>query len=494
MEIYELTALELSAKIRAGELTSPEAVEAIYNRTEALDGRLNCYIDFDKEKALEAAEAAQKRINAGEELSLLAGVPVAVKDNICTKGQRTTCGSKMLGNFIPPYNATVVERLLAAGAVPCGKTNMDEFAMGSTTETSVFGAVKNPWNAQFTAGGSSGGSAAAVAAEEAFIALGTDTGGSVRQPSSFCSVTGLKPTYGAVSRYGLVAYASSLEQVGTIGKNALDAAALFSVISGRDKRDSTSLSSAPIDLEAIKSTLNLKGKRIGIPADFFDDGIDSEVAERVLAAAEVLKSLGACVEHFSMPLVKYAVPVYYVIACAEASSNLSRYDGVKYGFRADGAKSINELYVSTRSRGFGQEAKKRIMLGNFVLSGGYYDAYYKKALAAKLLISSSFGEAFGKYDFLLTPVAPSTALRLGQGLQNPLQMYLGDVCTVMANIAGLPALSMPCGFSKSGMPIGAQLIGKAFAEQEILSAANAFQRATDYHLQKPSMNWGCADE
>ena len=491
MEIVKLTALELSSKIRAGELTAPEAVEALAQRVKALDGSLNCYVGFDVEKALERAENAQKMINAGGAVSLLAGVPIAVKDNICTKGEETTCASNILKGFVPPYNATVIEKLLAAGAVPCGKTNMDEFAMGSTTETSAFGVVKNPWNTSCVAGGSSGGSAAAVAADEAFAALGSDTGGSVRQPCAFCNVTGLKSTYGAVSRYGLIAYASSLEQVGVIGKNAADTAALFGIISGRDERDLTSVSSAPVDLNSVINAADLKGKKIGIPTDFFDGAVDSDVAETVLSSVEVFRSLGAEAEHFSMPLVRYAVPVYYVIACAEASSNLSRYDGVKYGFRAAG-ETLNDVYVNTRSQGFGQEAKKRIMLGNFVLSGGYYDEYYKKALQAKGLITAAFNDALKKYDYILSPVAPSTAMKIGQGISNPLQMYLGDVYTVMANITGLPALALPCGFSRGGMPVGFQLIGRAFGEQPLLEAGNSFQRVTDYHLQKPEGR--CADE
>ena len=486
MEIYELTALELAAKIRAGELAPPDAVEAVFDRASDIDGTLNCYISLDKAAALERAEAAKKRILAGENPSPLAGVPIAVKDNICTKGEKTTCASNMLKNFVPPYNATVVERLLAAGAVPCGKTNMDEFAMGSTTETSAFGAVKNPWNPACVAGGSSGGSTAAVAADIAFAALGSDTGGSVRQPCAFCGVTGLKPTYGAVSRYGLIAYASSLEQVGVIGKNAQDTAALFGIISGRDERDATSVGTNPIDLEAIKNAADLKGRRIGIPADCFDEGVDIDVAQSVLSAAEIFKSLGAEVEQFSMPLVKYAVPIYYIIACAEASSNLSRYDGVKYGFRADG-ESLNDIYINTRSQGFGQEAKKRIMLGNFVLSGGYYEEYYKKACAAKGLITAAFGDAFKKYNYILSPVAPTAAMKIGQGISNPLQMYLGDIFTVMVNIAGLPAAALPCGFNRDGLPVGMQLIGRAFAEQDILSAGSAFQKITDFHLQKPDL-------
>ncbi len=488
MEIYELSALETAQLIKNGEITAVDAVEAVAKSIEARDEKFNCYTNFDKASALEKAEAVQKRIDAGEELSVLAGVPVAVKDNICTKGEVTSCASKILYNFKPPYNATVINKLNEAGIVPCGKVNMDEFAMGSTTETSFYGATRNPWNTERVPGGSSGGAAASVAADESIIALGSDTGGSIRQPCSFCGVTGLKPTYGAVSRYGLIAYASSLDQIGPIGKNALDVAAMFSVISGKDEKDATSVSPKPFTLDDIKNAKDLKGIKVGIPSDYFGEGINEEVAKCVMAAAEALKSLGAEVEEFSMPIVKYAIPTYYIIACAEACSNLSRFDGIKYGYKSPEADNLRDVYIKSRSEGFGMEVKKRIMLGNFVLSSGYFDAYYNKALKAKGLIVKAFNEAFEKYDFLLGPVAPTTALKIGEGLSDPLAMYLGDIYTVMINIAGLPSLALPCGFDKENMPIGMQLIGRPFEEGTILSAGNAYQSITDYHKKKPILD------
>lgn len=488
MEIYELSALETAQLIKNGEITAVDAVEAVAKSIEARDEKFNCYTSFDKASALEKAEAVQKRIDAGEELSVLAGVPVAVKDNICTKGEVTSCASKILYNFKPPYNATVINKLNEAGIVPCGKVNMDEFAMGSTTETSFYGATRNPWNTERVPGGSSGGAAASVAADESIIALGSDTGGSIRQPCSFCGVTGLKPTYGAVSRYGLIAYASSLDQIGPIGKNALDVAAMFSVISGKDEKDATSVSPKPFTLDDIKNARDLKGIKVGIPSDYFGEGINEEVAKCVMAAAEALKSLGAEVEEFSMPIVKYAIPTYYIIACAEACSNLSRFDGIKYGYKSPEADNLRDVYIKSRSEGFGMEVKKRIMLGNFVLSSGYFDAYYNKALKAKGLIVKAFNEAFEKYDFLLGPVAPTTALKIGEGLSDPLAMYLGDIYTVMINIAGLPSLALPCGFDKENMPIGMQLIGRPFEEGTILSAGNAYQGITDYHKKKPILD------
>lgn len=485
MEIYEMTALEVAEKIKNKEITAVDAVEAISKVIDERDGVYNCYAHFNKELALEKAELAQKLIDSGEATSQLAGVPVAIKDNICTKGDITSCASKMLYNFKSPYDATVIKKMEAAGLIPCGKVNMDEFAMGSTTETSIYGATKNPWDISRVPGGSSGGSAAAVAAQECIISLGSDTGGSIRQPAAFCGVTGLKPTYGAVSRYGLIAYASSLDQIGPIGRNVADVAAMFSVISGRDEKDATSVDTAPFTLSDIQNARDLNGKKIGIPSDYFGEGINEEVAKSVMNAAEALKSLGAEIEEFPMPIAKYAIPTYYIIACAEASSNLSRFDGVKYGYKSADAKNLRDVYFKSRSEGFGAEVKKRIMLGNFVLSSGYFDAYYKKALKAKGLIVQAFNEAFEKYDYILGPVAPTTALKLGEGLSDPLAMYLGDIYTVMINIAGLPSLALPCGFDSDNMPIGMQLIGKPFDEKSILMAGNAFQSVTDYHKQKP---------
>lgn len=486
MEIFEMTALQVAEKIRNKEITAMDAVESVAKSIEQKDETYNCYVSYDKDDALERAQQVQKKIDAGESTSPLAGVPIAIKDNICEKGRLTSCASKILYNFKPPYNATVINKLNDADMVPFGKVNMDEFAMGSTTETSYYGSTKNPWDITKVPGGSSGGAAASVAADESVVALGSDTGGSVRQPCSFCGVTGLKPTYGAVSRYGLIAYASSLDQIGPIGKDVLDVTAVFNIIKGKDVKDGTSMQSEVFDYNDIKID-SLKGKKIGIPSDFFGEGINEEVAKNVLNAAETLKSLGAEIEQFDMPIVKYAIPTYYIIACAEACSNLSRFDGIKYGYKSKDAYNLRDIYFKSRSEGFGMEVKKRIMLGNFVLSSGYFDAYYKKALQAKGLICKSFNDAFEKYDFLLGPVAPTTALKMGEGLSDPLAMYLGDIYTVMINIAGLPSLALPCGFDSDNMPVGMQLIGKPFDEKTILSAGYAFQSATDFHKKKPDL-------
>ncbi len=486
MEIYEMTALEIAQKIKNREIFCEDAVLSVAKSIEEKDGTYHCYTSFDRETALEKAKAAQKLIDSGSAVSPLAGVPVAIKDNICTKGETTSCASKILYNFKPPYDATVIKKLTAAGMVPCGKVNMDEFAMGSTTETSYYGATKNPWDTDKVPGGSSGGAAASVAVRESVVALGSDTGGSIRQPCSFCGVTGLKPTYGSVSRYGLIAYASSLDQIGPIAKDVLDTAALFFVICGKDEKDGTSAEPNPFTIDEIKNTTDLKGKKVGIPSDYFGDGIHEEVAKSVMQAAETLRSLGAEVEEFAMPIVKYAIPTYYIIACAEACSNLSRFDGIKYGYKSPDAHNLRDVYFKSRSEGFGMEVKKRIMLGNFVLSSGYFDAYYNKALKAKGLIVKAFGEAFEKYDFLLGPVAPTTALKIGEGLSDPLAMYLGDIYTVMINIAGLPSLALPCGFDGSGMPVGMQLIGRPFDEKTILAAGSAYQSVTDHHKKRPA--------
>lgn len=486
MEIYEMTALQVAEKIKNREITAMDAVESVAKAIELRDETYNCYTSFDKNSALENAERVQKKIDAGESVSELAGVPIAIKDNICEKGKLTSCASKILYNFKPPYNATVINKLDACDMIAFGKVNMDEFAMGSTTETSFYGATKNPWDVTRIPGGSSGGAAASVAADESIVALGSDTGGSIRQPASFCGVTGLKPTYGSVSRYGLIAYASSLDQIGPIGKDVLDVAAVFNVIKGKDEKDGTSMQSEIFSLDDIKID-SLKGKKVGIPNDYFGEGINDEVAQRVMAAAQTLKALGAEIEQFDMPIVKYAIPTYYIIACAEACSNLSRFDGIKYGYKAENALNLRDVYFKSRSEGFGMEVKKRIMLGNFVLSSGYFDAYYKKALQAKGLICKAFNEAFEKYDFLLGPVAPTTALKMGEGLSDPLAMYLGDIYTVMINISGLPSLALPCGFDSNNMPVGMQLIGKPFDEKTVLSAGYAFQNVTDFHKKKPSL-------
>lgn len=484
MDIIELTALELGKKIASKEISAAEAVKAQLERIKDFNSEINAYITVMKDGILRQAQAVQKRIDSGEACSPLAGVPAAIKDNICTKGVKTSCASKILGDFQPPYSATVVEKLERAGAVFTGKANLDEFAMGSTNETSYYGAVKNPWNTGYVPGGSSGGSAAAVASGMAVYALGSDTGGSIRQPSSYCGVTGLKPTYGTVSRYGLVAFASSLDQIGPIARDAADCAAVLDLICGKDKNDGTSLDRQYGGyLNAL--TGNIEGLKVGIPDDCFGDGLDGKVANAVLKAADTLKALGAVVERFEMPIYKYAVPAYYIVASAEASSNLSRYDGVKYGWRAEEYEDLVDMYLQTRSQGFGDEVKRRIMLGNFVLSTGYYDAYYKKGLQVKSIIKKAFDNAFSKYDVILTPTAPTTAPKLGQSLTDPLKMYLSDIYTVPVNLAGLPGLSMPCGFDEVGLPIGAQLIGPAFGEDKILSAAHAFQINTDYHKKRP---------
>ncbi len=483
MEIYEMNAIEIAQNIKEKNFSAVEATKSVIESVKKCDETYNCYVRLDEETAIQNAEKAQAKIDAEGAASLLSGVPFAIKDNICTKGEITSCASKMLYNFIPPYDATVITKLKEAGVVVCGKANMDEFAMGSTTETSYFGATKNPWDINKVPGGSSGGAAAAVQSREAVIALGSDTGGSIRQPCSFCGVTGLKPTYGAVSRYGLIAYASSLDQIGPIGRNTSDVSAAFDIISGRDKKDATS-SDIDFNIDNVLNAKDIKEKKVGIPVDFFGEGIEEDVSNSVMRASEELKKLGATVEQFSMPIVKYAIPTYYIIACAEACSNLSRFDGIKYGYKSPDAESLRDVYFKSRSEGFGKEVKKRIMLGNFVLSSGYFDAYYNKALKAKGLIVNSFNDAFKKYDFILGPVAPTTALPIGQGLSDPLKMYLGDIYTVMINIAGLPSLSLPCGFDSDNMPIGMQFIGKPFDEETILSAGVAYQGITDWHLKR----------
>lgn len=484
MEWYELTALQLGEKIRAGEVSAVEAAQAALDRMAALQPDNNAFITTLADHALAEAEAVQKKLAAGEELGPLAGVPMALKDNICTRGVKTSCASKILGDFTPPYDATLTERLRAAGSVLLGKLNMDEFAMGSTSETSFYGPVKNPWDPGRVPGGSSGGAAAAVAAGECWYAVGSDTGGSIRQPSAYCGVTGMKPTYGAVSRYGLIAYASSLDQMGPIARTAADCAAVLDAVMGKDRRDGTSLD-VPAGGLLAGLTGDVRGMKIGLPADCFGAGLDPEVRAAVLAAADVLKARGAVVEEFALPVMEYVVPTYYIIAAAEASSNLSRFDGVKYGWRAEGYEDLTDLYNKTRTEGFGSEVKRRILLGTFVLSTGYYDAYYKKALQVKALIKRAYDEAFGTYDLLLTPVAPTTAPRLGESLSDPLKMYLSDIYTVPLNLAGLPGLSMPCGLDARGLPIGAQLIGPALGEARVLNAAHAFQQDTQFHTKMP---------
>ena len=480
MRLLDLTALQLGRAIRAGEASAEEAAQAALDAIAARQPEHNAYITVLADQALERARALAGRLPG----SPLAGVPAGVKDNICTLGVKTSCASKILGDFAPPYDAPVMEKFHAAGGIMLGKLNMDEFAMGSTTETSFYGPVRNPWDPERVPGGSSGGAAAAVAAGECWYALGSDTGGSIRQPASYCGVTGMKPTYGTVSRYGLIAYASSLDQIGPLARSAEDCAAVLDMIQGRDERDGTSLD-VPCGTLLQNLSADLTGMKIGIPVDCFGEGLDPEVREKVLAVAQVLKGRGAQVEECQLPVMEYVVPTYYIIACAEASSNLSRFDGVKYGWRAEGYEDLTDLYCKTRTEGFGREVQRRILLGTFVLSTGYYDAYYKKALQVKAVIKGAFDAAFAKYDLLLTPVAPTTAPRLGESLSDPLQMYLSDIYTVSVNLAGLPALSMPCGFDSKGLPVGAQLIGAPLMEQKVLNAAHAFQQDTDYHTRRP---------
>ena len=482
MDWMNMSALEVGKKIKAKEIGVEEVTKAALDRIAEKDKDVNAFITVCADEAMAQAKKVQKGIDEGTLTSPLAGVPMAVKDNMCTKGILTTCASKILTGFKPFYSSTAVNRLEEAGAVILGKLNMDEFAMGSTSETSFYGPVVNPWGSQRSPGGSSGGSAAAVAAGEAFYTLGSDTGGSIRQPASFCGVTGLKPTYGSVSRYGLIAYASSLDQIGPLDKNVEDVAEVLSIISGHDPKDSTSVAAGAIQTQL---TGDIKGKRIGIPKEYFGDGLQADVKERVLAAAKKLEEMGAIVEEFSMPETDYAIPAYYIIACAEASSNLSRFDGVKYGYAAPEYKDLTDLYYKSRSQGFGMEVKRRIMIGAFVLSSGYYDAYYKKALQVKAVIKQSFDRAFEKFDCILSPTAPTTALKLGESLSDPLKMYLGDIYTVSVNLAGLPSLVVPCGFDKEGLPVGLQLTGQAFTESQLLNIGYAFQQATDYHLHLP---------
>ena len=472
-QILELTALELGRAIKEGKTTSEEAVKAYIEAIKTEDKKYNSYVTVCGDEALRRAAEVDKKISSGELTSDFAGVPVAIKDNICTKGILTTCASKMLYNFVPPYDATVIRKLEDEGMVVIGKTNMDEFAMGSTTETSYHGATINPRGENRVPGGSSGGSAACVAASLAPIALGSDTGGSIRQPASFCGVTGLKPTYGTVSRYGLVAFASSLDQIGPISRDAMDAAVMYNIINGRDEKDQSSTECSDVSVGNIAS-FDVSGKKIGIPSQYFGEGIEPGVKDAVMKAVHYYESKGAVVEEFDMPIVDYAIPTYYIIACAEACSNLSRYDGIKYGYRPEGIEDLTSVYIKSRSEGFGLEVKRRIMLGNFVLSSGYYDAYYNKALQAKNLIKQAFDAAFEKYDVIIGPVAPTTALEIGKSLSDPLKMYLGDICTVLVNIVGLPAISVPCGESE-GLPVGMQIIGKPYDEEKILGFAWNYQ-------------------
>lgn len=479
MDLLKLTALELGRKIKDRDVSVREALEAVLAQARAMEPEINSYVTLDEAGALAQAEAVQEKIDRGELKGPLAGVPAAVKDNISIKGQLTTCSSRILSNYRPTFTAEAVKNLQREGAVVVGKTNMDEFAMGSTTETSCFGPTKNPHNLLHVPGGSSGGSCAAVAAQECWYALGSDTGGSIRQPSSFCGVVGLKPTYGTVSRYGLIAYGSSLDQIGPVAKDVADCGAILEAIASYDPKDSTSVKREdPAFSQGIME--GVKGMRIGIPEDYFGEGLEEQVKAPIMAAVKGLQDKGAVVEEFSLSLVKYAIPAYYVIASAEASSNLARFDGVKYGYRAKEYEGLHQMYKKSRSEGFGAEVKRRIMLGSFVLSSGYYDAYYLKALRTKALIKEAFNRAFAKYDVIVAPAAPTAAPLLGQSLKDPLQMYLGDIYTVSVNLAGLPGLTVPCGLTPGGLPVGIQLIGDCFQEKKLLRAGCAIQEDRPY--------------
>ncbi len=479
MDITNLTVHELQEKIKNKELTSREIVEAYNNKIEQKETEIQAFVTILGKEALEKAKEVDTKRANGEELGEFAGIPIGVKDNICTKGIKTTCSSKMLENFVSPYDATVMKKINAEHIITLGKLNMDEFAMGGSTEHSYFKTTKNPYNLNKVPGGSSGGSAAAVAAGMVPWALGSDTGGSIRQPASFCGVVGLKPTYGLVSRYGLVAFASSLDQIGPITKDVYDSALLLNIITGHDKKDTTSVEKGQIDYtKCLKN--DVKGLKIGVPKEFFGEGINKEVKESLEKAIEKYKELGAIVEEISLDVAKYSLATYYIIACAEASSNLGRFDGIRYGHRAKEFSNLKELYKKSRSEGFGSEVKRRIILGTYVLSSGYYDAYYKKAQQVRTLVMQEFEKAFEKYDVILTPTSPTVAFDIGAKSNNPLEMYLSDICTVSVNIAGLPGISIPCGVDSQGMPIGMQLIGNKFCEETILNAAYTFEQEVKF--------------
>ena len=485
MALHRLTLSELQNQFTQGKISAAEIVRAFLKRLQFVEPKIKAYITpAPKESVLAEAEVLDRQLRGWRKTMPLMGMPIAIKDNICTDGVKTTCGSRMLENFIPPYDATVITRLKAQQFFQIGKTNLDEFAMGSSTENSAFGPTRNPWNLAHIPGGSSGGSAAAVAADLCVAALGSDTGGSIRQPAACCGVVGLKPTYGRVSRYGLVAFASSLDQIGTITKDVRDAAALLKIIAGQDALDSTSADiEVPDYMKALKE--NMRGMKVGIPKEFFGEGLDPEVAQAVLEAIEAMKSLKAEVKEIALPSTQYAIATYYLIATAEASSNLARYDGVRYGFRATKEKGLLEMYMKTRQEGFGAEVKRRIMLGTYALSAGYYEAYYGKAQSVRTLIRREFDEAFKEVDVIVTPTMPTTAFKLGEKIQDPLQMYLSDIFTISINLAGVPAISVPCGISSGKLPIGLQIIGRPFEEEKIIRAAYAYEQATDWHKKRP---------
>jgi len=491
LRLLGFTALQIKEKILSREIQATELVGKLFKWIKDIEPNIQAFITINEKEALEKASEIDKKIGNRQKVGLLAGIPIAVKDNICTKNLTTTCASKILQNFTPPYDAFVVKRLKEEDAIIIGKTNLDEFAMGSSTENSGYKITRNPWNLECVPGGSSGGSAAAVAADLSFMSLGSETGGSVRQPAALCGVVGIKPTYGRVSRYGLVAFGSSLDQVGTVTKDIKDAALLLQVIAGNDLRDSTSAKvTVPDYLDGIDAGVN--GLRIGIPKEYFTDGLNAEVRDAVKSALKIYERLGAKIVDLSLPHTEYAVAVYYIVANAEASSNLARYDGVKYGYRTSESRGIIDMYCRTRSEGFGNEVKRRIMLGNYALSSGYYDAYYMKASKVRNLIKSDFDVAFEKVDCIMCPTSPVPAFKIGERANNPLEMYLSDIYTIPANLAGIPGISIPCGFSKTGLPIGMQILAKHFEEKKILQIAYAFERETDFHLKKPVLKGSIA--
>lgn len=487
MSLHKLTLQDLQRKFTAGEVTAREIVRAYSLRINQVEPKVKAYITQTKDAAAAQAEALDEKLKGWRRTLPLMGMPLAIKDNICTEGVLTTCASRILGNFAPPYDATVIAKLREQGYLLLGKTNLDEFAMGSSTENSAFGPSRNPWNLQYVPGGSSGGSAAAVAADECAAALGSDTGGSIRQPAAFCGVIGLKPTYGRVSRYGLVAFASSLDQIGPITKCVADAAILLGIIAGHDPRDSTSAAVPVPDYLKVLKRRDLRKIRIGVPVEYFAEGLDPEVDRAVKDAIGELKKLGGEIKEIKLPTMDAAIATYYVIATAEASSNLARYDGVKYGLRSKQTKDLLELYTKTRQEGFGPEVKRRIMLGTYALSAGYYEAYYGKAQAVRTLIRRDFDAAFKEVDLIVTPVTPTPAFKLGEKIDDPLQMYLSDIYTISVNLAGVPAISLPCGFSKAGLPIGLQIIGRPFEEELVIRAAHAYEQVTNWRAKRPSI-------
>jgi aspartyl-tRNA(Asn)/glutamyl-tRNA(Gln) amidotransferase subunit A len=486
LTLNQLTAHEIINLIRKKKITAYEVMQDIFNQIDKVENSIKAFLVLNREEALRQAKEIDAKVKNGEEIPPLAGVAVAIKDIIATRGTETTCGSKILKGFIPPYNATVINRLREAGAITIGKTNMDEFAMGSSTENSAFFSTRNPWDLERVPGGSSGGSASAVVADETHIALGTDTGGSIRQPASFCGIVGLKPTYGRVSRYGLIAFASSFDQIGTLTKDVEDTALVMNIISGQDHKDSTSANlKVPDYLKSCRE--GVKGLKIGVPKEYFVKGLDPEVKLAIDNAVKLFEKLGAKIEKVSLPHTEYALPAYYLIATAEASSNLARYDGVQYGYRAEEYEDLSSMYQKTRSEGFGSEVKRRIMLGTYALSSGYYDAYYLKAQKVRTLIREDFGKAFSKYDILITPTSPTPAFKLKEKVSDPLTMYLSDIYTIPINLAGIPAISLNCGYSKNNLPIGLQIIGKPFDEETIIRAAFNFEQNNDVEKRKPSI-------